>query len=140
MEQFLLVRLRQDVGAEDLCRQFQVSRSRVYRLFEPHGGVDAYIKRERLEHCYADLLGADPEHARISDVAFSWGFQDASLFSRQFRARFGRSPSDVLRQELASPARDSGPDEQAPLDSRAYQDYLEWLLRAAQNAQGVGAP
>jgi len=133
MEQFLLIRLRQEgLSAADLCRQFRVSRSRVYRLFEPHGGVHAYIKRARLERCYADLLGADPEHTRISDVAFSWGFQDNSLFSRQFRAQFGRSPSDMLRQALASPARDSEPAESVPVDSESYQDYLDWLLRAAQ--------
>jgi len=132
MEQYLLVRLRQGVGVEELCREFHVSRSHVYRLFEPHGGVHAYVKRQRLEHCYADLLGADPEHTRINDVAFSWGFHDTSLFSRQFRAQFGRSPSDVLRQGFASLVRDSGPAEHAPLDSESYRDYLEWLLRAAQ--------
>jgi hypothetical protein len=60
MEQFLASRLRGDVGVEDLCRQFNVSRSTVYRLFEPHGGVSAYLGRMRLERAYADLRQADP--------------------------------------------------------------------------------
>ena len=134
MEQYLLVRLRQDIDVEDLCRQFHVSRSRVYRLFEPHGGVHAYVKRQRLERCYADLLGADLEHTRIGDVAYSWGFNDKSLFSRQFRAQFGQSPSEVLRQMYASSEQNRGPAGGVPLDSESYRDYLQWLLRAAQQS------
>jgi AraC-like DNA-binding protein len=39
MQQFLMTRLQGDVGVEALCRHFHVSRSTVYRRFEPVGGV-----------------------------------------------------------------------------------------------------
>jgi len=39
MQQFLMTLLRGGVGVEALCRHFHVSRSTVYRLFEPLGGV-----------------------------------------------------------------------------------------------------
>ena len=40
----------------------------------------------------------DPRLARssLSEIAFSWGFNDASHFSRSFRERHGMSPRDWL--------------------------------------------
>jgi AraC-like DNA-binding protein len=130
MEQFLLVRLRTDIGVDDLCRHFSVSRSQLYRLFEPHDGVQAHIKRLRLKHCYSHLLRADPAHTRVTDVASSWGFQDASLFSRQFRAEYGRSPSAVLSQTPDIPASVRDQFAKSLLESKSYGSYLAWLRRA----------
>lgn len=131
MEQFLLLRLRQEIGVDELCRHFNVSRSQVYRLFEPHDGVKNYIKRVRLQRCYEDLLRADAAHARVADIASSWGFQDQSLFSRQFRAAFGQTPSALLRQVPDMPASVRTDFEEAPLESKSYRNYLAWLQQAA---------
>ena len=71
-----------------------ISRSRLYRLFEPYGGVNHYIQHRRLLHAYAAL--ADPnDHRRILDIAEERGFDDAAEFSRAFRREFGYSPSEV---------------------------------------------
>ena len=53
-----------------------------------------YIWQRRLENCRKDLL--DPIHAghRLSDIAFRWGFNDLSHFSRAFKQRFGCSPKE----------------------------------------------
>ncbi|MEC4749170.1 helix-turn-helix domain-containing protein [Methylomicrobium sp. Wu6] len=53
-----------------------------------------YVWRRRLENCRQDML--NPVHAghRISDIAFRWGFNDLSHFSRMFRIRFGCSPTE----------------------------------------------
>lgn len=57
-----------------------------------------YIWQRRLENCRKDLL--DPIHAghRLSDIAFRWGFNDLSHFSRAFRQRFGCSPTEYRQQ------------------------------------------
>lgn len=56
-----------------------------------------YIWQRRLENCRKDLL--DPVHAghRISDIAFRWGFNDLSHFSRAFKQQFACSPREFMR-------------------------------------------
>jgi AraC family transcriptional activator of tynA and feaB len=58
-----------------------------------------YIWQRRLENCRKDL--PDPIHAghRLSDIAFRWGFNDLSHFSRAFKQRFGCSPK-AYRQQM----------------------------------------
>ncbi len=51
-----------------------------------------YVWRRRLENCRKDML--NPAHIghRISDIAFRWGFNDLSHFSRAFKRQFEMSP------------------------------------------------
>ncbi len=79
-----------------LCKLAGVSRSNLYRMFEPYGGVVRYIQRQRLLRAH-DLL-ADPTCIRhIGQIANDYCFSDASAFSRAFRHEFGYSPSDVRK-------------------------------------------
>jgi AraC-like DNA-binding protein len=71
-----------------------VSRSTLYRLFEPLGGVTAYVWDRRLHLARAALL--DPKRARrISEIAFQCGFSSEAHFSRSFRKAFNIRPSDL---------------------------------------------
>jgi AraC family transcriptional activator of tynA and feaB len=68
-------------------------------LFEDEGNsLMRHVWQRRLEKCRKDL--EDPAHAghRVSEIAFRWGFNDLSHFSRAFRQRFGCSPRDYRRQ------------------------------------------
>jgi AraC-like DNA-binding protein len=83
-----------DLGVASLQRELRVSRSRLYRLFEPYGGVKRYIQRRRLLDTHAAL--ADPnDRRRILDIAEERFFSDAAEFSRAFKREFGYSPSEV---------------------------------------------
>ena len=71
-----------------------VSRSTLYRLFEPLGGVTAYIWDRRQHLARAALL--DPKRGRrISEIAFQCGFSSEAHFSRSFRKAFNIRPSDL---------------------------------------------
>jgi len=63
-----------------------------------------YILRRRLQACMRDLK--HPEHRRrtITDIAFSWGFNNGAHFSRVFREHAGLSPSDFRAAALAAQA------------------------------------
>ncbi len=81
-------------GPDEFCRILGVSRSQLYRLFEPLGGVARYIQRQRLLLAYSMLT--DPKvTAPIAGIAESLCFSDAAGFSRAFRREFGHSPSDM---------------------------------------------
>lgn len=80
---------------EAICTLFRISRSRLYRLFEPLGGVAAYIQEQRLTQAHATLSDPGQRHRRIYEIAFGLGFTSEAHFSRLFRSTFGRSPTDV---------------------------------------------
>lgn len=109
-----------------LCRQFGCSRSRLYRLFEPLGGIATYIRRQRLDRCYQDLVNSAGRH-RIVDIALRWGFDSQSHFSRLFRRAYGISPSDAValgreRRRHAGAGRDPG-----AVRTPAFHDWLRRL-------------
>lgn len=86
-----------DFSADTLCRQFRTSRSTLYRLFEPLGGVAQYVKERRLARIHA-LLSASTGRIYLGRIADDHGFKGASHFSRAFREQYGYSPSEVRRQ------------------------------------------
>jgi len=79
-----------------ICKMAGVSRSNLYRMFEPYGGVVRYIQQRRLQ-CAHELL-ADPACTRaVNEIASEYCFPDPSTFSRAFRHEFGFSPMDLRR-------------------------------------------
>jgi len=89
------------LGPRLLCKALSISRSKLYRLMEPEGGVAHVIQRQRLLEAYAML--SDPTIDKpIADIAEEFCFADTSGFSRAFRREFGTSPGDV--RSVARPA------------------------------------
>jgi len=57
--------------------------------------IAEWVWARRLDGVHADLVDPGCAHRTIGDIAFSWGFVDASHFSRAFRARFGATARAV---------------------------------------------
>lgn len=129
MQHFLNARLHANVAVDNLCRHFNVSRSQVYRLFEPVGGVRNYITQARLERCFTELLVADPARVNVGDVASSWGFPEASSFSRRFRAKFDTTPSQVLGR--AHTGQIHGHLSRTVNNTEYCRRYLQWFEQLA---------
>ncbi|MGK6317099.1 helix-turn-helix domain-containing protein [Neorhizobium sp. DT-125] len=83
-----------DLSPEKLCKDLNVSRSRLYRIFEPTGGISGYIRRQRLLRT-RDILADGTDSRSISAIAEEWGFMDASTYSRMFRREFGMTPKEA---------------------------------------------
>ena len=77
-----------------LCGRFRVSRSMLYRLFEPLGGVANHIRERRLARVHTVLASA-PRGQSVARIAENHGFKSATHFSRAFREQFGYRPRDV---------------------------------------------
>ncbi|WP_404862621.1 helix-turn-helix domain-containing protein [Georhizobium sp. MAB10] len=82
------------LGPAKIAHHCGVSRSTLYRLFEPLGGVSHYVQETRLHHTYRLLCNRE-ERRRIGDIADEAGFSSDAHFSRAFRRKFGMSPRDV---------------------------------------------
>ena len=65
-------------------------------LFSDKGtSLMRYVWDRRLENCRNDMLNPAHSGHRISEIAWRWGFNDLSHFSRSFKDKFGRAPRDV---------------------------------------------
>jgi AraC-like DNA-binding protein len=83
------------LGPDFICRQLGVSRAKLYRLFEPAGGVSHFVQQRRMMRAYQTIT--NPAHARerIGTIAARCGFSDVSVFSRAFRQAHGVSPTEL---------------------------------------------
>jgi len=98
IRQFIEAQLtRSDMSADLICGRFHISRSTLYRLFEPMGGVARYVKERRLVRIHSLLSGSE-RRPHLQRLAESYGFKTSAHFSRAFREQFGYAPS-----ELAAP-------------------------------------
>jgi AraC-like DNA-binding protein len=114
------------LGPARLCRLAGMSRSQLYRLFEPLGGVAAHIQAERLRAARQAL--ADPADRRsIAQIAEAVGLFDCSSFSRMFRRAYGCSPREMRAMALADPASLPGPLQAPARPARTISDLLRGL-------------
>lgn len=93
------------LSVQNTSAALQLSVSSLYRIFESQGTtLSEWIWNQRLDRCRRDL--ADPLLANQSviQIAFRWGFSDASHLSRSFRRAFGLSPRDFRARALARQA------------------------------------
>ena len=101
------------LGPELVAQAAGVSRARLYRLFEPCGGIACYIREMRLRRAFTDLASPASHHRQIADIAYAWGFADAAHFSRCFRQRFGVSPSCIRSSHADA----------SPVDVRVSEEF-----------------
>jgi AraC family transcriptional activator of tynA and feaB len=84
-----------DLGPRKVADAIGVSLSHLHALMKKHDtSVGRTIINTRLDRCARDLRAARCRDARVSDIAFRWGFNDAAHFSRCFRDRFDCSPTE----------------------------------------------
>ncbi len=93
---------RADLSPAVMCTGLAVSRSSLYRLFAPLGGVYHVILQRRLERAMKALLNGRSSRTPLRRIASSHGFESEEQFSRAFRSRFGVTPTrfyDLVRRK-----------------------------------------
>lgn len=61
-------------------------------------GTGRTFSQYLLERCHGVLQGIEGKRHSITEIAFGWGFNDVSHFSRSFRNRHGMPPREFRRQ------------------------------------------
>ncbi|QXI32080.1 transcriptional regulator FeaR [Pseudomonas promysalinigenes] len=81
-----------ELTPEMIASELGTSKRTLHRIFAQHGlSISKYILDRRLDKCASEFESAN-DIQKISAVAFAWGFNDVSHFSRAFKSRFGVSP------------------------------------------------
>lgn len=96
-----------DLDAALICSAFYLSRSTLYELFKPEGGIRTYLQKCRLERARLILESPDCQ-ASISVIAQQLGFRSLSSFSRAFHDHWGLTPRDARKRALAKNKRREG--------------------------------
>ena len=119
-----------DLSPRVLCERFRISRTQLYRIFEPLGGVACYIQTRRLDRAFGLLRDPLCRNRPVSDIAYTAGFSNLAHFATTFRRAFGLSPSE-LRAASTLPAFRSGPGTPPPHPASGYEDWVRGLRRQA---------
>jgi AraC-like DNA-binding protein len=76
--------------------QLKSSASTLHRTWASEAcSLSDYIWAQRLDHAKRDLCDPSLAARSVSEIAFSWGFNDAAHFSRAFRSRFACTPREM---------------------------------------------
>ncbi|WP_297733688.1 helix-turn-helix domain-containing protein [uncultured Maricaulis sp.] len=114
-----------DLSVSHISAHLSVSRSKLYELFREFGGVKAYLRELRLRRAFSELAAFSGQPKSISHLAFTLGFSDPAVFSRQFKFRFGISPTEARSES------------QTANDGRALSNrvgdvkYADWIRQIA---------
>jgi AraC-like DNA-binding protein len=82
------------LSVESIAAAMRCSTRHLQNIFAHLEPLARYIWRIRLERCAAALRETCYLDRSVTEIAFSYGFSNASHFSRAFKARFGMSPRE----------------------------------------------
>jgi AraC-like DNA-binding protein len=95
--------IRENLGAANLspariAQNFGISRTQLYQVLEPLGGIARYQRHLRLQRCLAALQDPEQAHLQIAEIAYRWGFNHPATFNRNFRKAFDITPGEARAQ------------------------------------------
>jgi len=95
------------LAADEIACAIGISVRHLHRVFAVTGRtLGDCIRSRRLENCRCDLANPRSRERTITEIAFSWGFNDSAHFSHSFRKQFGISPR-TFRTQSATRGRDT---------------------------------
>lgn len=97
IQQYILARLDDpQMSVTSIASAAGVSVRTVHLAFSESGHTVArWVRQQRLERCRRELANPS-DSTTVTAVAFRWGFNDASHFSRAFKQEFGIPPTAVM--------------------------------------------
>ena len=118
---------RDTLTPDSIAQALRISRSTLYRVCAPLGGIQQYIRQQRLSRVLSNLSDKNMAHLSITQIASLWGFNDPSSFNRIFKREFGVTPSAARSQQFVLADRDY----KASLNDQFIGDrqFAHWLTQ-----------
>lgn len=85
-----------DLSVEQVATVLGCTSRYLHKIFEGSESVSRYIWNKRLDLCRCQMEEQPESEQTLTDLAFEFGFNSSSHFSRSFRERFGTTPSAYL--------------------------------------------
>ena len=107
IKRYIEANLREpELNVRSVAAGFGISPRYLHILFANESEtVSSYILRRRLEECGKQLTDVLWQRRTITEIAFGWGFNNATHFARVFRNHYGTSPREYrnsqARREMA---------------------------------------
>lgn len=114
-----------DLTPGSLLEAFGVSRSSLFRMFEPRGGVRNYIMERRAIRAVLDISTSPPERGVLREISEKWGFSTQPNFNRTIQRLFGASPGRLF-----------GEDSYQGATFRRHSDAFTWSHQAVERVAG----
>jgi len=97
---FIRSRINSPTEVEDVVREVNLSRRRLYDRFRQATGknIFAYIRDRRLEHFARQLLETN---RTVSEIAYAMGYESDTNVARLFKKHFGITPVAYRRKHAA---------------------------------------
>jgi len=82
----------------DLVNELHVSTRTLQSHFKEKLGISPkqYLQNLRLNAIREELLGANPHHTIVSEIALKYGFFHPSHFTQEYKKLFGKTPTETL--------------------------------------------
>ncbi|MFC5703270.1 GyrI-like domain-containing protein [Cohnella faecalis] len=95
---YIETHLTEEISGKDISRIVGLSDYHFKRMFSYMAGMSLseYIKNRRLSVANVELING----ARVTDIAYKYGFQSIEGFSRAFREWSGFLPSEVTKNKI----------------------------------------
>ncbi|OAS23278.1 helix-turn-helix domain-containing protein [Methylobacterium platani] len=112
-----------DLNTATIAAGAGVSRSVLYRLFEPAGGVARFVQQQRVTRLRRALSRAEDDRS-IDEIATACGFTSPSHAGRLFRSAVGLPPGEYRRSLRAGPG--AAPGLSPPTLAGPPADFTAW--------------
>lgn len=90
-----------DLSIDTIATAMNCTKRYLHKVFNEEGRtLNQYIWDRRLERCRRDLERPDLAGKSITEIAFAWGFNNSSHFSRAFKRKFGETPHSCRTKQL----------------------------------------
>lgn len=102
-EDYIEQHLSDSIVLSDLAKNVHLSEFHFHRIFKEYSSetIKEFVTRVKLER--AAIFLCVTTSLSLTEIAFNYGYNDGSSFSRSFKKHFGSSPSIYRKQqEMAS--------------------------------------